>query len=187
MRFPEVEERAMALVEQYTRVRVVSDAAEAPALPVALRYDPAADPATVTVSFPHSAGGGERSFPRALLEEGLRAPARAGNVRIWPCGRVQTVVECHAPDEVSVIEFDSTDLIRFLRRTYTAGARYEAELTGPARRGPAPATTANATPATANATATPATAPATSAAAPPAPAPAPAPPVTRSAEPKVSG
>ncbi|MEV0845333.1 SsgA family sporulation/cell division regulator [Streptomyces sp. NPDC049954] len=151
----------MALVEQYTRVRVVSDAAETPSLPVALRYDPAVDPATVTVSFPHATGGGDRSFPRSLLEEGLRAPAQSGKVRIWPCGRVQTVVECHAPDAVSVIQFDSTDLIRFLRRTYTAGARYEAELTGPARSGPAPAP-----------------APATT---------GPAPAVTRPAEPKVSG
>lgn len=125
----------MTLVEQYVRVRAVSDtAAEPPALPVVLRYDPAVDATRVAVALPGPGVGRQRVFGRALLEEGLRTPAEADGVRIWPCGRAQTVVELHAVEGGVVLQFDSTDLTRFLRRTYTAAAHYEASLTGPATR-----------------------------------------------------
>lgn len=39
---------------------------------------------------------------------------------MWPCGRVQAVVEFHTDNGVEVVQFDSKALLRFLRRTYTA-------------------------------------------------------------------
>ncbi|MEU1076604.1 MULTISPECIES: SsgA family sporulation/cell division regulator [unclassified Streptomyces] len=103
-------------VEEHARARIVSDAPHHRPVPVALRYDPAADPLTVRFAFP---GGSEWVFPRSLLEAGLRRPARRGDIVVWPCGRAQTVVELHSPDGVAVVQFDSSPLVRFLRHTYS--------------------------------------------------------------------
>ncbi|WP_418957522.1 SsgA family sporulation/cell division regulator [Streptomyces tritici] len=102
-------------VEDHAKGRIVTDAPLSRAVPVALSYDPAVDPAVVRFVFP---GDVAWTFPRALLESGLRAPARRGDVGVWPCGRVQTVVEFHSPDGVAVVQFDSAALLRFLRHTY---------------------------------------------------------------------
>ncbi|MFF3495719.1 SsgA family sporulation/cell division regulator [Streptomyces sp. NPDC002795] len=106
-------------VEQYARARVITDSPDAyRSVPAVLRC---AD-GTVHIALP---GSGEWSFPRELLERGLRAPASGGDVRIWPCGRVQAVIEFHSPenpDGATVVQFDVKALIRFLRRTYTAVA-----------------------------------------------------------------
>ncbi|MFC8347928.1 SsgA family sporulation/cell division regulator [Streptomyces sp. NPDC057280] len=113
----------MSVVEQYARAHIVTDAditvAEPEAVPVVLRYDPETDPRAVRVGLP---GPHEWTFARALLEQGLRAPVEAGDVRVWPCGRVQAVVEFHSTQGVSVVQFESKALLRFLRRTYTATA-----------------------------------------------------------------
>ncbi|CAM5456564.1 SsgA family sporulation/cell division regulator [Streptomyces aurantiogriseus] len=114
----------MSVVEQYARAHIVTDAdlldEEHAAVPVVLRYDPEDDPRTVRVGLP---GAHERTIARALLEQGLRAPAGSGEVRVWPCGRVQAVVEFHSSQGVSVVQFESKTLLRFLRRTYTAAAQ----------------------------------------------------------------
>ncbi|MFF4230883.1 SsgA family sporulation/cell division regulator [Streptomyces sp. NPDC001820] len=102
------------VVEDHALARIVTDAPQYRSVRVALRYDPG-DPDSVRFAFP---GGREWAFPRALLETGLRAPARLGDIEIWPCGRVQAVVEFHTPDGVAVVQFDTTSLIRFLRHTY---------------------------------------------------------------------
>jgi hypothetical protein len=110
----------MPAVEQYAHAHIVTDATEdPPAVPVALHYDPDADPRKVRITLP---GHHEWAFARDLLEQGLRAPATAGDVHIWPCGRVQAVMEFHSPNGVEVVQFDSKALIRFLRRTYMAAA-----------------------------------------------------------------
>ncbi|MGW5422325.1 SsgA family sporulation/cell division regulator [Streptomyces sp. NPDC003943] len=106
-------------VVDHARGRIISDAPLSRPVPVALRYDPAFEPPTVRFVFP---GNVEWSFPRALLEKGLRAPARRGDVGVWPCGRVQTVVEFHTDDGVAVVQFDTAALLRFLRHTYAARA-----------------------------------------------------------------
>ncbi|WP_221352158.1 SsgA family sporulation/cell division regulator [Streptomyces beigongshangae] len=108
----------MSVVEQYARAHIVTDEAQdPPAVPVALRYDPEADPRRVRVVLP---GRHEWVFARDLLEQGLRDPAAAGDVRIWPCGRAQAVMEFRSARGVVVVQFDTRTLIRFLRRTYTA-------------------------------------------------------------------
>jgi hypothetical protein len=116
----------MSVVEQYARAHIVTDAdrvdEERTAVPVVLRYDPESDPRSVRVALPDRR---EWTFPRALLEQGLRAPAGTGDVRVWPCGRVQAIVEFHAPHGVSVVQFESKTLVRFLRRTYTAMTRQQ--------------------------------------------------------------
>ncbi|WP_309057971.1 SsgA family sporulation/cell division regulator [Streptomyces sp.] len=129
-------------VEDRARGRIVSDAPLSRPVPVALRFDPGSSPATVRFVFP---GEVEWAFPRALLEHGLRVPAHRGDVAVWPCGRVQTVVEFHGEDGVAVVQFDTAALVRFLRRTYAGGrgsersARAEPAPTGSTRTDAAPA------------------------------------------------
>lgn len=113
----------MSVVEQYARAHITTEADaalrdEQAAVPVVLRYDSDADPRSVLVGLP---GTHEWTVSRALLEQGLRAPAEQGDVRVWPCGRVQAVVELHSPHGVSVVQFESKALAGFLRRTYQAG------------------------------------------------------------------
>jgi hypothetical protein len=111
----------MSVVEQYARAHIVTDAVipEDATVPVVLRYDPETDPRSVRVGLP---GTHEWTVSRALLEQGLRAPAGSGDVRVWPCGRVQAVVELHSAQGVSVVQFETKALLRFLRRTYMAAA-----------------------------------------------------------------
>ncbi|MET7296551.1 SsgA family sporulation/cell division regulator [Streptomyces griseoloalbus] len=115
----------MSVVEQYARVHIVTDAdprlEDRGAVPVVLRYDPETDPLCVRVGLPGSVPR-EWTVARDLLERGLRAPAGSGEIRVWPCGRVQAVVEFHTRQGVSVVEFDMKTLARFLRSTYAAAA-----------------------------------------------------------------
>ncbi|MGO4459656.1 SsgA family sporulation/cell division regulator [Streptomyces sp. M-16] len=116
---------AAPAVEERVRARVISDDPLYRAIPVALRFT-AAEPLAVRVVFPAELSpedtDNEWVFPRALLEAGLLAPTGTGDVRVWPCGRVQAVVEFHSPEGVAVIQFDIAALRRFLRRTYAATA-----------------------------------------------------------------
>ncbi|MFD5515735.1 SsgA family sporulation/cell division regulator [Streptomyces sp. NPDC127066] len=112
----------MHAVEQYARAHIVTDTADSAddehrAVPVALRYDPETDPRQVRITLP---GPHEWTFERELLERGLRVPVDNGDVRIWPCGRVQAVLEFHSAQGVAVVQLDTKALMRFLRRTYTA-------------------------------------------------------------------
>ncbi|WP_031487581.1 SsgA family sporulation/cell division regulator [Streptomyces bicolor] len=120
----------MSVVEQYARAHIVTDAdilaEEQDAVPVVLKYDPEVDPRSVRVRLPGREAH-EWTFSRSLLEQGLRAPAESGEIRVWPCGRVQAVVEFHSAHGVSVVQFESKALMRFLRRTYLAGAPVAAE------------------------------------------------------------
>ncbi|GHE55331.1 SsgA family sporulation/cell division regulator [Streptomyces vinaceus] len=115
-----------AAVEDRVTARVISDDPLFRKIPVALRFAPA-EPLAVRIVFPAglSPEGTENEwvFPRALLEAGLQAPTGTGDVRIWPCGRVQAVVEFHSPEGVAVIQFDIAALRRFLRRTNAAVTR----------------------------------------------------------------
>ncbi|MBQ1089588.1 SsgA family sporulation/cell division regulator [Streptomyces sp. B93] len=112
----------MSVVEEYARAQIVTDTDDQVqtgrgAIPVVLRYDPDRDPRSVRIGLP---GPHEWTLPRALLEQGLRAPAGSGEIRVWPCGRVQAVVEFHTAKGTSVVQLESKTLMRFLRRTYLA-------------------------------------------------------------------
>ncbi|MEU5521269.1 SsgA family sporulation/cell division regulator [Streptomyces sp. NPDC052079] len=113
----------MSVVEQYARAHIVTDVLEDDrgAVPVVLRYDPEADPRRVHMALP-GAPPHEWAVARELLEQGLLAPAGRDEIRVWPCGRVQAVIEFHTAEGVSVVEFETKDLTRFLRQTYAATA-----------------------------------------------------------------
>ncbi|MGY0067912.1 SsgA family sporulation/cell division regulator [Streptomyces sp. QTS137] len=118
----------MNVVEQYARAQIVTDT-DAPqsagrTVPIRLGYDPGRDPRTVRVSLSGPAGR-EWSLRRELLEQGLRAPAGSGDVQVWPCGRVQVVVEFHSARGVSMVQFETKALTRFLHRVHVAAATAE--------------------------------------------------------------
>ncbi|MFG2992331.1 SsgA family sporulation/cell division regulator [Streptomyces sp. NPDC048257] len=112
-------------VEERVRARVITDDPLYRTIPVALRFA-VAEPLAVRIVFPAGLSpegtDNEWVFPRALLEAGLQAPTGTGDVRVWPCGRVQAVVEFHSPEGVAVVQFDIAALRRFLRRTYAPAA-----------------------------------------------------------------
>lgn len=91
---------AVAAVEERVTARVITDDPLYRKIPVALRFAPA-EPLAVRIVFPAGLSpegtDNEWVFPRALLEAGLQAPTGTGDVRVWPCGRVQAVVEFHSP------------------------------------------------------------------------------------------
>ncbi|MEU5401026.1 SsgA family sporulation/cell division regulator [Streptomyces sp. NPDC005963] len=106
-----------ASVEDHAWARIVTDAPQHRPVRVALCYEPADDPGAVRFSF---ASGRDWTFPREVLETGLRSPVREGDVEVWPCGRAQAVVEFHTADGVDVLQFDTRALTRFLTHTYAA-------------------------------------------------------------------
>lgn len=111
-------------VEQHARAQIVMGAAEERcAVPVDLRYDPEAV-LSVCIHFVEPPGPtpDDWEFSRDVLEKGLSAPARSGDIRVWPCGRVQAIVELHSAQGVALVQFDAKALVRFLRRTYAAAA-----------------------------------------------------------------
>jgi hypothetical protein len=110
---------------------------ERSAVPVELRYDARAAPRSVSLSFAEVPGGPEHAwvFARDLLERGLRGPAGSGAVRVWPSGRVRAVVELHSDDGVALVQFDSSALARFLRRTYREAPTAGGGSTAPAAGG----------------------------------------------------
>jgi hypothetical protein len=110
----------MPVVEQYARAHLLADDVEDDrAVPVILRYDSETDPRSVRMGLP---GHREWTCSRSLLEQGLRAPVGRGPVQVWPCGRVQVVVEFHSAHGVLVVQFETKTLLRFLRRTYLAAS-----------------------------------------------------------------
>ncbi|QKW07109.1 SsgA family sporulation/cell division regulator [Streptomyces sp. NA04227] len=116
-------------IKKNLRARIVTDSAEdGRSVPVTLRFEPApgAEPGPghgdIRLSFRGHPGEGidDWVFPRELLERGLRGPVDSGDFRVWPCGRVQAVVERHNDHTVAMVQFDIAALVRFLRLTYPA-------------------------------------------------------------------
>ncbi|MFF9687339.1 SsgA family sporulation/cell division regulator [Streptomyces sp. NPDC014623] len=106
-------------IQEHARARLITDGPDPRLVPVELRCDPG-EPQTVRVRLP---GGVDRTFGLDLLERGLRSPAARGDLRIWPCGRAQLIIELHSPDGVAVLQFDKAPLIRFLARARAAAQR----------------------------------------------------------------
>ncbi|MGW0550677.1 SsgA family sporulation/cell division regulator [Streptomyces altiplanensis] len=111
-------------IEGHARACLITDGPQRHAVPVALRYDPGKNPRAVRLVFPPDVSpdgaANEWVFDRALLEAGLNRPAETenGDVRVWPCGRVQAVMELRSPQGTAVIQFDRAPLRRFLERTH---------------------------------------------------------------------
>ncbi|MEU5283990.1 SsgA family sporulation/cell division regulator [Streptomyces sp. CA-278952] len=103
------------VIEVHARARLITDGPLTRPVPVDLRYDPADERRAVHIGLPD---GTDWSFGRDLLERGLRTPIERGDVRIWPCGRTQLIVELHSTDGVEVFQFEIRTLIRFLARTH---------------------------------------------------------------------
>ncbi|MFE6823246.1 SsgA family sporulation/cell division regulator [Streptomyces sp. NPDC057690] len=112
-------------LEQPVRARLITAEDQELPVPATLRYD-SADPFAVHVDFPPEVSlAGEAvtwTFGRALLEQGVSGPAGSGDVHIWPCGPVRTVVEFHSPLGLALLQFETGALRRFLLRTYAVVA-----------------------------------------------------------------
>jgi hypothetical protein len=110
----------MTLEQPARGLLITADEQERP-VPARLCYH-SADPLAVHFVFPAEVclDGSEATwtFGRTLLEEGLRGPAGAGDVHLWPCGPRHTAVELHAPCGMALLRFDTEALRRFLLRTY---------------------------------------------------------------------
>ena len=100
----------------------------AAALPVRadLDYD-VADPYAVQVSFHTGSGGAgdvvQWTFARALLSEGVAAPAGEGDVQVWPSTGATGAVVClslSSPSGRALFEVPLAELVEFLGRTYEA-------------------------------------------------------------------
>ncbi|MFH0173719.1 SsgA family sporulation/cell division regulator [Streptomyces cacaoi] len=112
-------------LEQPVRARLITAEDQELPVPATLRYD-STDPFAVHVDFPPEVSlAGEAvtwTFGRALLEQGVSGPAGSGDVHIWPCGPVRTVVEFHSPLGLALLQFDTAALSRFLLRSYAVVA-----------------------------------------------------------------
>ncbi|MFF8730967.1 SsgA family sporulation/cell division regulator [Streptomyces sp. NPDC015171] len=108
-------------VAQLAQARLITAEDQEVPVSVTLRYT-ADDPLAVFLDFPAEAAlHGEEvtwTFARALLDQGLRAPAGHGDVQIWPYGRTRTVLEFHSPHGMALLLFPAAALRRFLVRTY---------------------------------------------------------------------
>lgn len=109
------------ILEQPARARLITADCQELSIPATLRYT-AADPLAAHIDFP-AAGSldGEPvtwTFARSLLEEGLGTAAGIGDVHIWRCGPVHTVVELHSQQGAAVIRFETAALHHFLLRSY---------------------------------------------------------------------
>jgi hypothetical protein len=109
------------VIDQAVQARLIASTPEAREIPACLRYE-RDDPFAVRISFPPTASldGSEVewTFGRELLAAGLRGPAGSGDVQMWPCGPLRTVLEFHTPEGTAMVQFLTTDLMRFLDRSY---------------------------------------------------------------------
>jgi len=127
-----------AIIEQPLHARLVTaHGAEVP-VRAALRYT-TADPLAVFLDFPPEATlvGEDVTwvFARALLDQGLRAPAGRGDVRISPHGPARALLEFHSPHGCALLQFRTAELRRFLGATYGVVAAGAEDLTETVERG----------------------------------------------------
>ncbi|MEH0639085.1 SsgA family sporulation/cell division regulator [Streptomyces bottropensis] len=108
-------------LEQPARALLVTAEDREVPVPVSLRYS-SDDPLAVHLDFPADISlNGTMvtwTFSRDLLEKGVAAPAGTGDVHIWPCGRLRTVVELRSPYGTALLRFEKAALQRFLLRSY---------------------------------------------------------------------
>ncbi|MFI6156641.1 SsgA family sporulation/cell division regulator [Kitasatospora sp. NPDC051170] len=115
-------------VEETAQARLILSPQRSARLHVLLTYLPE-DPLAVRMAFPAEfsldgdATGGPGAedivwvFARQLLASGLELPSGAGDVHVRPAVGRRTLVELRAPEGTALIQFDTTDLRRFLWRS----------------------------------------------------------------------
>ncbi|WP_406198963.1 SsgA family sporulation/cell division regulator [Kitasatospora sp. NBC_01560] len=125
-------------VEETVQARLILSTHRSARLRVTLSYCPD-DPLAVRMAFPaefsldepdagRDAGPGQDAgrdagqdivwvFARQLLTAGLELPAGVGDVHVRPAAGRRTMVELRAPEGTALVQFDSTDLRRFLWRS----------------------------------------------------------------------
>ncbi|MFJ9694220.1 SsgA family sporulation/cell division regulator [Kitasatospora sp. NPDC101183] len=118
-------------VEETVQARLILSAQRSARLRVLLSYLPE-DPLAVHMAFPaefsldgDATDGPDAAdivwvFARQLLAAGLELPSGAGDVHVRPAVGRRTLVELRAPEGTALIQFDSTDLRRFLWRSRLA-------------------------------------------------------------------
>ncbi|MFJ2867368.1 SsgA family sporulation/cell division regulator [Kitasatospora sp. NPDC087314] len=117
--------------EETVQARLILSTHRSVRLRVVLTYRPE-DPLAVRMAFPaefsldgpaDGGPGGEAAddivwiFARQLLSAGLELPAGVGDVHIRPALGRRTMVELRAPEGTALLQFDTTDLRRFLWRS----------------------------------------------------------------------
>ncbi|MFF9478783.1 SsgA family sporulation/cell division regulator [Streptomyces sp. NPDC014733] len=112
-----------AAIDHAVQVRLLATAPGPHTVPAVLRYHPR-DPLAVRMSFPPeiSLDGAavDWAFARELLAEGVHSPVGRGDVRVRPAGPERTVMEFHADEGVAMVQLRTTDVRRFLARSYAA-------------------------------------------------------------------
>ncbi|MFJ4189716.1 SsgA family sporulation/cell division regulator [Kitasatospora sp. NPDC089509] len=114
-------------VEETVQARLILSPHRSVRLRVVLSYLPE-DPFAVRMAFPaefslDDAPDGQSAedivwvFARQLLSSGLELPAGPGDVHVRPALGRRTMVELRAPEGTALLQFDSTDLRRFLWRS----------------------------------------------------------------------
>ncbi|GGW41295.1 hypothetical protein GCM10010503_16830 [Streptomyces lucensis JCM 4490] len=125
-------------IEQLTHARLVTAGDREVPVSTVIRYS-TDDPLAVFVDFPAEAAlDGEEvtwTFARSLLDQGLRAPAGHGDVRIWPYDRTRTVLEFHSPYGLALLQFPAAALRRFLVRSYEVVAAGQEDMAAVVERG----------------------------------------------------
>ncbi|MGW3952003.1 SsgA family sporulation/cell division regulator [Streptomyces sp. NPDC004752] len=125
-------------IRQPARARLITAEDREVLVPATLRYT-VRDPLAVFVDFPPEAAldgeGVTWTFARSLLDAGLAAPTGCGDVRVRPYGGTCTLLEFHAPQGVALLEFDTSALRGFLRRSYAVVAAGEEDIETVVERG----------------------------------------------------
>ncbi|MEV8323894.1 SsgA family sporulation/cell division regulator [Kitasatospora sp. NPDC059811] len=116
-----VQARLILSLHRSVRLRVVLS--YLPEDPLAVRM---AFPAEFSLDEPADGGAGPGAdgaddivwvFARQLLSAGLELPAGVGDVHVRPAVGRRTMVELRAPEGTALLQFDTTDLRRFLWRS----------------------------------------------------------------------
>ncbi|MEV7599396.1 SsgA family sporulation/cell division regulator [Kitasatospora sp. NPDC089797] len=114
-------------VEETVQARLILSPHRSVRLRTVLSYLPE-DPFAIRMAFPaefslDDAADGQGAedivwvFARQLLSSGLELAAGAGDVHVRPALGRRTMVELRAPEGTALLQFDSTDLRRFLWRS----------------------------------------------------------------------
>ncbi|MEV6567868.1 SsgA family sporulation/cell division regulator [Streptomyces kronopolitis] len=111
------------VIDQAVQVRLLATSPRSHPAPAVLHYQPA-DPLAVRMSFPPEISldgtAVDWAFARELLDEGLRMPAGRGDVRVRPSGPDRTVMEFHSDEGIAMLQLKTSDVRRFLARSYRA-------------------------------------------------------------------